>query len=115
MERLQAMFADSSYELVGDMEKYFQNAMYLVFMMMGFYTEVKRRTSRGRMDVCIQTKDYVYIMELKLDGSAEEALRQIDEKGYATPFVADNRTLYKIGVNFSTTSRGIDSYIIHTM
>ncbi len=112
MERLHAMFADSSYELVGDMEKYFQNAMYLIFMMMGFYTEVERRTSRGRMDICIRTKDYVYIMELKLDGSAEAALQQIDEKGYAAPFAADSRQLYKIGVNFSTASRGIDSYLI---
>ncbi len=112
MKRLQAMFADTSYELVGDMEKYFQNAMYLVFVMMSFYTEVERRTSRGCMDVCIQTKDYIYIMELKLDGSAEEALKQIDEKGYAAPFAADSRKLYKLGVNFSTATRGIDSYVI---
>ncbi len=112
MKRLQAMFANGSYEIAGDMEKYFQNAMYLVFMMMGFYTEVERRTSKGRMDVCIQTKDYVYIMELKLDGSAESALQQIDEKGYAAPFATDNRTLYKIGVNFSTVTRGIDGYLI---
>ncbi len=112
MERLQAMFADSSYEIAGDMEKYFQNAMYLIFMMMGFYTEVERRTSRGRMDVCVQTKDYVYIIELKLDGSAETALRQIDDKGYAAPFAKDERQLYKIGINFSSVTRGIDSYLI---
>ncbi len=112
MERLQTMFDDSSYEIAGDMEKYFQNAMYLVFKMMGFYTEVERRTSRGRMDVVVQTKDYVYIIELKLDGSAEEALKQIDDKGYAAPFAMDNRQLYKIGINFSSTTRGIDSYLI---
>ncbi len=112
MERLQTMFANSSYEIAGDMEKYFQNALYLVFMMMGFYTEVERRTSRGRMDVVIQTKDYIYIMELKLDGSAEEALRQIDEKGYAQPFAMDKRKVFKIAVNFSSETRGIDSFLI---
>ncbi len=112
MERLTAMFANTNYEIVGEMEKYFQNAMYLVFMMMGFYTEVERRTSRGRMDVVVQTADYIYIMELKLDGSAEEALRQIEEKNYAAPFAKDPRTLYKIGVNFSSRTRGIEKYLI---
>ncbi len=112
MERLQTMFADSSYELVGDMEKYFQNALYLVFMMMGFYTEVERRTSKGRMDAVVRTADYVYILELKLDGSAEEALRQIEEKGYARPFAMDRRRIFKIGVNFSSSTRGIESYLI---
>ncbi len=112
MERLQALFADGSYEIAGDMEKYFQNALYVIFKIMGFYTEVERRTSRGRMDVTIQTKDYVYILELKLDGSAEAALQQIEDKGYATPFATDERTLYKIGINFSSATRGIDEYLI---
>ncbi len=112
MERLQALFADGSYEIAGDMEKYFQNALYVIFKMMGFYTEVERRTARGRMDVTIQTKDYVYILELKLDGSAEAALSQIEEKNYAAPFAADGRMLYKIGINFSSATRGIDEYLI---
>ncbi len=112
MERLTAMFANTSYEIAGEMELYFQNAMYLVFMMMGFYTEVERRTSWGRMDVVVQTADYIYILELKLDGSAEDALRQIEEKNYAAPFAADPRKLYKIGVNFSSQTRGIEKYLI---
>ncbi len=112
MERLQAMFADGDYETVGNVEKYFQNATCLIFKMMGFYTEVERRTSKGRVDVVVQTQDYVYILELKLDGSAEEALRQIDEKGYTTPFAKDPRKLFKIGINFSSATRGIDSYLI---
>ncbi len=112
MQRMQAMFCDSSYEVAGNKECYFQNVMYLVFKMMGFYTEVERRTSRGRIDVIVQTKAYVYILELKLDGSAEDALRQIDDKGYAAPFAMDRRTLFKIGVNFSSATRTIDEYLI---
>ena len=107
MQRLQSMFADTDYKIVGKMELYFQNAMYLVFKMMGFYTDVERTTSNGRIDVVLQTKDYIYVMELKLDGSADEALRQIEEKGYALPFAKDSRKLYKIGVNFSSEIRGI--------
>ncbi len=112
MQRMQTMFNDNSYEIAGNMECYFQNVMYLVFKMMGFYTEVERRTSKGRMDILIQTHEYIYILELKLDGSAEDALRQIDEKGYAAPFAMDSRKLFKIGVNFSSTTRSIDSYVI---
>ena len=107
MQRLQSMFADTDYKIVGKMELYFQNAMYLVFKMMGFYTDVERTTSNGRIDVVLQAKDYIYVMELKLDGSADEALRQIEEKGYALPFAKDSRKLYKIGVNFSSEIRGI--------
>ena len=107
MQRLQSMFADTDYKIVGKMELYFQNAMYLVFKMLGFYTDVERTTSNGRIDVVLQTKDYIYVMELKLDGSADEALRQIEEKGYALPFAKDSRKLYKIGVNFSSEIRGI--------
>ncbi len=112
MERMQTMFANISYEMAGEMEKYFQNAMCLIFMMMGFYTEVERRTSRGRMDIVIQTKDYIYVMELKLDGNADEAIQQTEDKGYAAPFAMDSRKLYKIGVNFSSAIRGIEEYLI---
>jgi hypothetical protein len=110
LQLLQSMFADADYQIAGKMEMYFQNAMYVVFKIMGFYTEVERTTSRGRIDVLIKTKDYIYVIELKLDGSADEALQQIEDKGYATPFASDPRTLYKIGVNFSSETRGIKEW-----
>ncbi|MFA4045901.1 ATP-binding protein [Prevotella sp. PCHR] len=112
MERLCSLFADSDYRIAGDMEKYFQNSLYLIFKLLGFYTEVERTTSRGRMDVVLKTSDYIYVMELKLDGTAEDALRQIDERGYAAPFMSDGRKLYKIGVNFSSATRGIEKFLI---
>ena len=68
----------------------------------------------GRIDVLIQTQDYVYVIELKLDGSVDEALKQIDDKGYAAPFAKDKRTLYKIGVNFSSEIRGIAEWKIES-
>ena len=112
MERMQSFFADGDYRVAGKMEIYFQNAMYLVFKMMGFYTDVERATSRGRIDVTIKTSDYIYVMELKLDGTADEALRQIEDRGYAAPFTADGRKVYKIGVNFSSETRGIEEWKI---
>src|SRR5574344_1562828 len=113
MKLLQSMFADADYQIAGKMELYFQNAMYVIFKIMGFYTEVERTTSRGRIDVLIKTKDYIYIIELKLDGSADEALAQIETKGYAAPFANDTRKLYKIGVNFSSETRGIEDWKIN--
>ena len=107
LSRMQAMLADSDYQIMGRMEIYFQNVMFIIFRMMGFYTQVERHTAIGRIDLIIQTSDYIYLIEVKRDGSADEALRQIEEKGYAAPFAHDKRRLFKIGVNFSSETRGI--------
>lgn len=110
MRRMSTMLSDTDYKIVGDSELYFQNAFYLIARMLGFYTEVERETSDGRMDMTVKTKDYIYIFEFKLNGSADEALRQIDEKGYAKPFALDSRKLIKVGVNFSLKKRCIEAW-----
>lgn len=112
MQRMKAFFADTSYQVVGNAELYFQNAMYLVFKIMGFYTQVERPTSDGRIDAIIQTPDYIYIIECKLDRTADEALRQINDSNYAAPFAMDKRLIYKIGVNFSSQTRGVEQWVI---
>lgn len=112
LKRLQTMFADNSYTIQGDKELYFQNTMYVVFKMMGFYVDVERTTSDGRIDMVIKTTDYIYVIEIKLDGTADEALRQIEEKGYVNPYAMDKRKLYKIGVNFSSDIRSINEWKI---
>ena len=110
MRRLEAFFACGDYALMGDKELYFQNAMYVFFSLLGLYVEVERHTTDGRMDLLVQTKDYIYIFELKIDQSADIALKQIEEKGYAKPFANDPRQLFKIGVNFSTEKRCIEGW-----
>ena len=110
MPRLEAMFAGHDYQLVGDTELYFHNVTSLVFKLLGFYTDVERHTTDGRMDMLVQTKDYIYIFEFKIDKSADEALAQIEEKQYAKPFEHDPRKLYKIGVNFSSETKRIESW-----
>ena len=110
MKRFEAFFADADYEIVGDAELYFQNTMYVMCKLMGQYTQVERHTSNGRMDILVQTDKYIYIMELKMDASADEALKQIEDKGYAKPFAADPRKLFKIGVGFSSETRRIKEW-----
>ena len=110
--RLQSFFSDTTYELVRLQELHYSNVLYIVFKLMGFYTQVEYHTSNGRIDLVLQTPDYVYVMEFKLNGTAEEALQQINDKGYALPFEKDLRTLYKIGVNFSPETKNIDRWLV---
>ena len=110
MRRLAAFFSKGDYALMGDKELYFHNAMYVFFSLLGLYVDVERHTVDGRMDILVQTADYIYIFELKIDQTAEVALQQIEEKGYAKPFASDPRQLFKIGVNFSTEKRCIDDW-----
>ena len=112
MHRLENFFANGDYQVMGNLELYFQNTLYVFFRLLGFYVEVERHTTNGRMDILMQTPQYIYILELKLDKSAEEALAQIEEKGYANPFSDDSRQLFKIGINFSTATRRIDDWKI---
>ena len=112
MERLQGFLADCPYEMARDVELHYQNVLFIVFRLAGLYTQVEYHTSRGRIDMVVQTADYVYVMEFKLDGSAEQALQQIEEKQYALPFAADARKVFRIGVNFSSETRNIDRWIV---
>ncbi len=112
MLRLQTVLASNDYRVAGDKELYFQNTLKLIFWMLGFKVDVERATSNGRIDVTIKTKDYIYVLELKLDGTAEDALQQIKDKQYARPFQMDSRKLYMIGVNFSSATRTIEKWLI---
>ena len=108
--RLQSFFADTPYELIRDQELHYQNVLFIVFKLIGFYVKAEYHTSQGRIDLVLQTSGFVYVMEFKLEGTAEEALRQIEEKGYAVPFQTDGRKVYKIGVNFSSSTRNIQEW-----
>ena len=114
MRRLEAFFATGDYEVVGKAEKYFQNTLYVFFRLLGFYVDVERHTVNGRMDVVMQTPDYLYILELKINQTASAALQQIEDKGYARPFAADPRQLFKIGINFSTETKLIDDWKVES-
>lgn len=112
LSRLQTFFDDTPYELARDREVHYQNILYIVFKLMGFHTEVEYRTSCGRVDLVLKTSDYIYVMEFKLNGTAEEAMQQIEEKGYASAFASDSRKVIKVGVNFSDETRSIERWIV---
>ena len=90
-------------------ERYFQ--FYLLLRLVGIYqVHLERRQSGGRVDCVVETERYVYIFEFKLDKSADEALRQIEDKGYARPYESDRRKVYKIGVNFSSETGTVEDW-----
>ena len=110
--RLQSFFADTPYELVRDRELHYQNVLFIVFKLIGLYVKAEYHTSQGRIDLALQTDKYIYVMEFKLEGSAEEALRQIEEKQYALPFASDKRQVFQIGINFSSQTRNIEKWLV---
>ena len=112
--RLQSFFADTTYEVIRDQELHYENVLFIVFKLLGFYTKVEYHTSEGRIDLVLQTDKFIYIMEFKLNGTAEEALQQINDKHYALPFETDGRKLFKIGVNFSAETRNIEKWIVES-
>ena len=113
LSRLKSLFASAPYDSVkGDRENHFQNMMWVVFKMMGFYSHTEYHTSNGRIDLLLETPQYRYIMEFKLDGTAEEALQQIKDKDYPLQFRQDDRQTYIIGVNFSKETRTIDRWVM---
>ena len=112
LQRLQSFFADTPYELARDLELHYQNVLFIVFKLLGFYVQVEYHTSRGRIDLVLKTADYIYVMEFKLEGTAEEALQQIEDKHYALPFATDQRRVYKVGVNFSKDRRNIEKWLV---
>lgn len=80
--------------------------------LIGIDVKAEVHTSDGRIDLLIETSEYIYIIELKYDGTPEEALRQIENKGYARKFTTDPRRVFRIGVSFSSKHRRIESWKI---
>ncbi|MDE7378673.1 MAG: ATP-binding protein [Paraprevotella sp.] len=112
LTRLKCFFADTPYELVRERESHYQNVLFILCKLLGVYVRAEYRTSQGRIDMVLQTKEYTYIIECKLDGTAEQALQQISDKSYALPFGTGNTKVFRIGLNFSSETRNIERWII---
>ncbi|MCQ2313959.1 MAG: ATP-binding protein [Bacteroidales bacterium] len=103
---------DANYQQrVWSYESHYHYTLYLIFRLLSCYTTLtEKENSRGRADIIVETADYVYVFEFKLDGTAREALKQIEDKGYAEPYAADSRKLFKIGVGFSSEKKNITEW-----
>ncbi|MDE6786583.1 MAG: ATP-binding protein, partial [Muribaculaceae bacterium] len=114
MKSLDAYFAGVPYDLKMDNENNFHNAFYILMTLIGINTKAETHTSDGSIDLLIETSSFIYVIELKYDGTPEQALHQIDEKQYVRKFATDSRKLFKIGVNFSSEARRIEGWKIES-
>ncbi len=118
MQLFQAMLASIPFmrgdkELLADAEKteaYYHRIFFFFFRMLNNEVYAELRSSKGAADIVIKTPKYIYIVEIKIDASAEAALQQIDEKGYAKPYLADGRQIVKLGISFSTETRTVTDW-----
>lgn len=110
MEALKAFYASIPYQLEEQGktdEHYYHSLLYALLMAFGAEVKAEPSSNRGRADLVLLMPQSIYIMEIKLDGTAAEALRQIDDKGYAQPYLADGREVVKVGINFDSTEKNI--------
>ena len=112
LERLKSFFASIPNKLNNKEEKHYQTIFYLFFRLMGQYIDVEVDTAIGRADAVVKLQDTIYVFEFKVNGTPEEALAQINSKGYAIPYQADHRKIVKVGVNFDSATRTIGEWKI---
>ncbi|MDD6777583.1 MAG: AAA family ATPase, partial [Bacteroidales bacterium] len=110
--RMRALFADTPYDLVRNLENHYQNQVWLFHKLMGMYVQAEYHTCNGRIDMVLLTPRFCYIVEFKFDGSAQDALDQISRKDYALPFTLSGQQIIRIGINISPTTRNIDQCLI---
>ncbi|MDR2803197.1 MAG: ATP-binding protein, partial [Treponema sp.] len=110
MNGLRAIFASIPYGIHLKDEKYYHTIVHLVFRMMGLFCLSEVQTADGRIDTFVETRKYVYCFEFKLNGSAEEALAQIDGKEYLLPWHGSGKQLFKVGVSFDYEKRNIKEW-----
>ena len=112
MEGVKCYFENIPYDLHVKLERYYQTLFYSIFLMLNAQTTTEVKTARGRIDAVVEIPEYVYVFEFKLNGTSEEALAQIDEKGYAAKFASDPRKVFRIGCAFDWEKRNLGEYVI---
>ena len=117
---MQAFFAGLPYvdgfkkklEDVSNLEGFYEWSMMLIFNMLNVYVQTQVRCAGGRADMVVMMPDAIYVIELKMNGTAQEAIDQIERNGYASPYLTDGRKVVKVGIKFSTETKSIEDWIV---
>lgn len=112
MKALQSFSADIPYDQIVDRELHFQNLMYIIMKLMGFHVHTEYQTSDGRIDMTVMTDRFVYVIEFKFHGTADDAMTQIHDKQYRLPFLKDEKEIVLIGAAFSKEKRRLETWRI---
>jgi hypothetical protein len=114
MNALRTIFASIPYGIQLRDEKYYHTIVHLVFRMLGLFCLSEVQTAAGRIDSLVETKEYVYCFEFKLNGSADEALSQIESREYLLSWGGNGKKLFKVGVSFDYEKRNIREWRVKT-
>ena len=112
LQTLQAYLESIPYQDSRFDENHYTQMLYVIFSLLGLHVDSQVRTAKGRLDVVVKTEGHIYVMEVKLDRPAREAIEQIDSRNYLLPYSLDGRQLTKIGISFSTEERNVTEWII---
>ena len=96
----------------GEAEKFYEYTMYLIFSMLNVYVRTQVKCAGGRVDMVVWMPDTVYVFEMKVKGTAQEALQQIDSNSYAIPYESDGRRVVKVGVKFNADTRAPEEWVV---
>ncbi|MDR0289396.1 MAG: ATP-binding protein [Treponema sp.] len=113
MNTLKTFLASIPYDIIKEKENYYETAIHLIFSMLGLNCRSEVRIASGRIDTLVETKRYVFCFEFKLNGTAEEALAQIDTKEYLLPWEKSGKQLFKVGVNIDHEKRNISEWKVN--
>lgn len=112
LQQLQTYIGTIPYTNHADNEGHWQEVLYIIFSLMGMYVDVEVHTSKGRIDVVMRTDTILYVIELKMNQSAEAAIKQIDIKDYPSRFALCGLPIVKVGINFNGSQRNITNWVI---
>ena len=120
MKEMKAYFAGLPYvegfqkklEEVKNYEGFYEWSLYLIFSMLNVYVRTQVKCAGGRTDVVVEMPDTTYVLELKANGTAQEALDQINSKNYALPYETQDRKVVKVGVAFDRETMTIGEYLV---
>ena len=112
MQRFASLYSTLNLDPRGNQEAHYQNAVYLLFTLLGYRSGLEVHSSHGRSDLVVETSGYVYVFEFKIGESSETALEQIEERGYFRPYLGTGRKVFEIGVNFDPDSRALSPWLI---
>jgi hypothetical protein len=116
VKHLKQYFTNLTYDININKESTFQNIIYIIFDVLGFYAKIEYKTHRGRIDLALFGRDNnIYIFEFKRNKTAIDAISQIHDKGYYKKYQNSGKNIYLIGMNYNTSLREIDDYIIEKL
>ena len=105
---LQQFFSLMPYSISNKNEKHYQSILYALLASVGADVSAEVQTAAARMDIALKLKDAIYVLELKYNHTAENAIKQIKRKRYADAFLTDGRPVWAVGLNFNPTTRTLD-------